>query len=275
MKRILVVGGGFVGTTLAQMAETRALDVSVLDRRRSPASLYGAIRWEQTDIKTVDDVSPHLQGQDAVIWCLRPLPDPSVVATLSQRTRLAYISSLAVYDQSIDVAYESSPLAPQSDYGRLKAIEEARILGSSGDAVIARSTGLYGASLPSVRMSRSARPIHAAATAARAGELAVEVAFTEVEDQYLHVADLCDALLHLIAETSVTGPVNVGPGVRLSVAEVASLLSRTLGITVRPTIAGNPAPSPTLCTDLLKSLLPAWSARPLAKGVEQLRRGGS
>lgn len=275
MKRLLVVGGGFVGTTLAQLAEARGLDVSVLDRRRPPASLSGAIRWERTEIGTVDDVSPHLQGRDAVIWCLRPIPDPSVVATVSQHTRLAYISSLAVYDQGIDVASESSPLAPQSDYGRLKATEEARIVESGSDALIVRSTGLYGAHLPSVRMSRSARPILAAMAAAHAGEPTVEVVFSEVEDQYLHVADLSNALLDLVAQASVTGAVNVGPGVRLSVADVASLLSRALSIDVRPTIDGSPAPSPTLCTDLLKSLLPGWNARTLVTGVEQLMRDGS
>jgi nucleoside-diphosphate-sugar epimerase len=275
MNRLLVVGGGFVGVTLAQVAEARGMHVTVLDRRRAPIPLPEAISWERADIRTIDDVSSHLRGHGAVVWCLRPIYDSSVVAQLSKRIRLAYISSLAVYDQKLEIAREDSALAPQSEYGQLKATEEATIATSGGHAVIVRSTGLYGAHLPSVRMSRSARPILAAIAAARAGERAVDVVFSETEDQYLHVADLSHALLDLVADAAVTGAVNVGPGVRLSVKDVAELLSRTLGIHVRPAIDGNPAPSPILGTELLKDLLPTWVSRPLATGVEQLLREAS
>lgn len=275
MNRLLIVGGGFVGVTLARVAEARGCNLTVLDRRLAPVPLPATIRWLQADISTIDDVAPHLRGHDAVIWCLRPISDTTVAAQVSQRVRLAYISSLAVYDQKLIIAREDSVVAPHTEYGRLKATEEAAIAHSHAPALVVRSTGLYGPHSSSVRMSRSARPILAAVAAARAGERAVDVVFSEMEDQYLHVADLSHALLDLVADAAVTGAVNVGPGVRLSVAEVADLLSHTLSIRVRPAIDGNPRPSPILTTELLHQLLPTWTARSLATGVEQLLREAS
>nr|WP_255496997.1 MULTISPECIES: NAD(P)-dependent oxidoreductase [unclassified Mycolicibacterium] len=182
---------------------------------------------------------------------------------------MCYMSSLAVYAPDIPTADEDSPVNPRTEYGRLKAIEEAAVLGA-GSAVVLRSTGLYGPQVEAARLSRSARSILTAVNAAKSGAEAVDVEFSEIADQYLHVYDLVSAVLGLLAAESVAGLFNVGPGERHPTQELGRILSDVLGIRVRPVITEDGPPSPVLRTSRLERVLPSWFSRPLEVGVEQL-----
>jgi GDP-L-fucose synthase len=100
------------------------------------------------------------------------------------------------------------------------------------DCITAMPTSLYGPGdnfdlqqghvIPSLM-----RKLH---DAKQRGDSSVEIWGTgRPRREFLHVDDLADALVHLVTHYSGEGPVNIGCGDDLSIAELASLLSEIVG----------------------------------------------
>jgi len=92
--------------------------------------------------------------------------------------------------------------------------------------------------------------------------------------EFLHCDDCADALVHLAKAHSDAGPVNVGTGEDISIADLTALMAQIVGF--EGEIVGDPtkpdgAPRKLLNIDRLRSL--GWSPRiELAEGVEATYR---
>jgi GDP-L-fucose synthase len=92
--------------------------------------------------------------------------------------------------------------------------------------------------------------------------------------EFLYVEDCADALIHLMKHFSGEGPVNVGTGEDLTIAELARLIAETVGY--RGQIVFDPAKpdgTPQKLTDLSRINRLGWSARtPLTEGIARTWR---
>jgi GDP-L-fucose synthase len=92
--------------------------------------------------------------------------------------------------------------------------------------------------------------------------------------EFLYVEDCADALVHLMTHFSGEGPINVGTGEDLTIAELARLIAETVGY--RGRIAFDPAKpdgTPRKLTDVHRLTALGWSARTtLAEGLARTWR---
>jgi dTDP-4-dehydrorhamnose reductase len=124
--------------------------------------------------------------------------------------RLIHLSTDVVFDGRKGAPYvEDDPLSPVTDYGRAKAEAERRVLAAQPEALIVRTSLLYGGAEPSKHE-----------LAARDPGLTF---FTNEIRSPVHVTDLAQALLEL-AELDVRGPLHVAGADDLSRAEFAELI---------------------------------------------------
>jgi GDP-L-fucose synthase len=89
--------------------------------------------------------------------------------------------------------------------------------------------------------------------------------------EFLHVDDCADALVHLMQHFSGEGPVNVGTGEDLTIAELARLIAKVVGfegnIVFDPS---RPDGTPRKLTDVSRLKALGWQAGiPLEQGLEQ------
>ena len=89
--------------------------------------------------------------------------------------------------------------------------------------------------------------------------------------EFLHVDDCADALVHLMRNFSAEGPVNVGTGNDLTIAELAKLIAGVVGFPGRIAFdPSRPDGTPRKLTDVTRLKDLGWSARiPLAEGLAQ------
>jgi GDP-L-fucose synthase len=89
--------------------------------------------------------------------------------------------------------------------------------------------------------------------------------------EFLHVDDCADALVHLMRHFSEEGPVNIGTGEDLTIAELAKRIAGVVGF--RGRIAFDPSRpdgTPRKLSDVTRLKDLGWSARiPLAEGLAQ------
>jgi GDP-L-fucose synthase len=89
--------------------------------------------------------------------------------------------------------------------------------------------------------------------------------------EFLHVDDCADALVHLMRHFSEEGPVNIGTGDDLTIAELAKRIAGVVGF--RGRIAFDPSRpdgTPRKLSDVTRLKDLGWSARiPLAEGLAQ------
>ena len=133
--------------------------------------------------------------------------------------RLLHLSTDVVFDGRKGAPYvEEDPLSPITDYGRAKAEAEARVALAHTEALLVRTSLLYGG------------PTHAKAIRrASKHELAAHdpefTFFTNEIRSPVQVTDLGHALLEL-AELDVGGPLHVAGADDVSRAEFAELIAR-------------------------------------------------
>jgi GDP-L-fucose synthase len=89
--------------------------------------------------------------------------------------------------------------------------------------------------------------------------------------EFLHVEDCADALVHLMQHFSGEGPVNVGTGEDLTIADLAKLIATVVGFKGRIVFdTSRPDGTPRKRTDVSRLQRLGWSARiPLAQGLVQ------
>jgi dTDP-4-dehydrorhamnose reductase len=124
--------------------------------------------------------------------------------------RLVHLSTDVVFDGRKGAPYvEDDPLSPVTDYGRAKAEAERRVRAAHPEALIVRTSLLYGGARPSRHELAAHDPEF--------------TFFTNEIRSPVHVTDLAQALLELVAH-DVQGPLHVAGADAVSRAELAELI---------------------------------------------------
>jgi dTDP-4-dehydrorhamnose reductase len=152
----------------------------------------------------------------------------AVIAAAAQRRglRLVHVSTDVVFSGTLGRPIrEDAPVDPVTDYGRSKADAEAAVLDAHPDAVIVRTSLIYGGAEPS-----------------RHEQLASDPAMTFYEDEIrtpVAAPDLAAALLELAERPEITGPLHVAGSDAVSRLEFARLVAGP-GVNGAPRPAGRP-----------------------------------
>jgi dTDP-4-dehydrorhamnose reductase len=124
---------------------------------------------------------------------------------------LVHLSTDVVFDGRKGTPYvEDDPLSPVTDYGRAKAEAEGRVARAHPDALIVRTSLIYGGAEPSKHEATARDPSF--------------TYFTNEIRNPIQAGDLAEALLEL-AELAVSGPLHVAGADAVSRAEFAELIT--------------------------------------------------
>jgi dTDP-4-dehydrorhamnose reductase len=125
-------------------------------------------------------------------------------------SRLVHLSTDVVFDGRKGTPYvEDDPVSPVTDYGRAKAEAERRVAAAHPDALVVRTSLLYGGAKPSKHELAAHDP--------------ESTFFTNEVRSPVHVTDLAQALLELAA-LDVRGQLHVAGADDVSRAEFAELI---------------------------------------------------
>ena len=240
--KILVTGGaGFIGRHLAeQLARSNTSHVVVLDnlhRACMPAKFASGVEFREADIRDRTAVENamhgcevvfHLAAQSNVMGAVADADyafssnvagtyDALQAALKAGVKRLVFTSSREVYGDPRHIPVrETSPLRPKNAYGTSKAAGEAYcgLAAQEGlDTVVLRLANVYG---PGDRD----RVIPLFADAAAAGEPLTVFGEEKILD-FIWIGTVVDALVKAGLGRSIRGPVNVGSGRGVTIAELA------------------------------------------------------
>jgi dTDP-4-dehydrorhamnose reductase len=201
--RLHVTGStGYLGTELLRLrpnASTERVEIrdaaavrELLERVRPDVVVHTAYRQE--------DASVNVGGSENVAR-----------AAAAVGARLVHLSTDVVFDGRKGAAYvEEDPPSPVTDYGRAKADAEERVAAAQPEALIVRTSLIYGGAEPSK---------HELA----AGDPSLTFFTNEIRNP-VQVTDLANALLEL-AELEVSGPLHVAGADAVSRAGFAELVS--------------------------------------------------
>ena len=225
MSRLVVTGGtGYLGRVVVELATAAGWDVRGLGSRdvdvRDGPSVAALVQAARPD--AIVHTAYVRDGVDA--WPVNVDGSASVSrAAASAGARLVHVSSDVVFDGRAGRPYrEGDPVSPITDYGRSKAEAERRVLAVAPDAVVVRTSLIYGG------------PGRAPGTHERA---AVEPAASFYTDELrcpVQVDDLARALLELCT-LEFSGALHVAGPDGLSRHRFAELIAG------RP-VTGVPAP---------------------------------
>jgi UDP-glucose 4-epimerase len=239
--KILVTGGaGFIGRPLVeQLARSNTSHIVVLDNlhRATPPQFCTGVEFREGDIRdrtAVDDAMDgcqvvfHLAAQSNVMGAVADADyafSSNVAGTYhvlqaaskAGVKRLVFTSSREVYGDPKRVPVrETSPLRPKNAYGTSKAAGEAYcgLAAQEGlDTVVLRLANVYG---PGDRD----RVIPLFADAAAAGKPLTVFGEGKILD-FVWIGTVIDALVKAGLGRSIRGPVNVGSGKGVTIAELA------------------------------------------------------
>lgn len=249
--RTIVTGGaGFVGSHLVDRLVAEGHEVLVIDDLSSghAGNLASEARLEQLDVASdelgavfrgwLPNVVFHLAAQASVpISSQAPLRDLAVnvvgthrvgaAARASGASRLVFVSSGgAVYGETERPATERARPAPSSYYGAHKLAAESHVELAGVPYAIARPSNIYG--------PRQAAGLEGAVVAAfidqaiRDGKLLIHGDGSQARD-FIHVADVVEALWRLSQSDAPSGIWNVAAGRRVTIAELAEVVERAVG----------------------------------------------
>ena len=248
--RTVVTGGaGFVGSHLVDRLSSEGHDVLVVDDLSNGrvANLPADVQLETVDIATGDMDAVFLRWRPTVVFHLAaqtsvpmsthdPLRDLAVnvigthrVAAASRRsgdTRLVFVSSGgAIYGETQRPATERARAAPSSYYGVHKLAAESHVQLAGVSHAIVRPSNIYG--------PRQVAGVDGAVVAAfieqalTNGRLLIHGDGLQTRD-FIHVADVVEALWRLSRADAPTGIWNVAAGRRITVAALADLVERAV-----------------------------------------------
>jgi dTDP-4-dehydrorhamnose reductase len=202
--RLHVTGAtGYLGSELVRLrpdASTERVEVRDADavlalfgRLRPDVVFHTAYRQDEDDVNTA--------GSENVAR-----------AAAAVGARLVHLSTDVVFDGRKGAPYvEDDPLSPVTAYGRAKAEAERLVAAAHPEALLVRTSLLYGGREPSKHELAARDP-----------------SFTFFGDEIrspVHVTDLAHALLELAA-LDVAGPLHVAGADAVSRAELAELIAR-------------------------------------------------
>ncbi len=249
--RSIVTGGaGFLGSHLVDRLLAEGHEVLVVDDLSSgrAENIQSDARLEQLDIATDglarvfrewrSGVVFHLAAQASVPVSSRiPLRDLAVNVVGTHRVvaaaresgvgRLVFVSSGgAVYGETKRAATERTCPAPRSYYGVHKLAGEGHVALAGIPYAIARPSNIYG--------PRQAAGLEGAVVAAfiaqalRDGTLQIHGSGSQTRD-FIHVADVVEALWRLGRPEAQSGTWNVAAGRRVTISGLANTVERAVG----------------------------------------------
>lgn len=223
---LLVVGGtGLLGSTIVDLAERRGLHWAATFHS-SPRS---GERWHAVDLPVVrpllDEVRPAAVVNAAYVVKdprLGPITRDAPVAiaewTAAHGCRFVQLSSDIVFDGELGRAYtETDAPNPLNDYGRAKAAMEPAVLAADPDAVVVRTSLLWGGpgdGGPQVRLVQNPDVRF----------------FTDEYRNPLDVSSLAEACLELVDRTEITDLLHVAGPERVDRLTFARALARLAGV---------------------------------------------
>lgn len=216
MPRLLVTGGsGYLGSELVRRAPAAGWDVRATYRTRRPPL---EAEWVQLDVRDEAAVAAAVAGADCVVHTayLQRGPDAwtttadgaGVVARAAAGTRLVHVSSDVIFDGLSGGYVEEDEPRPVHEYGRMKVEAERLVAAAHPEALVARTSLLYGGAEPGPQER----------LAAEGGTFFVDEIRSPVQ-----VGDLAEALLEL-ARTDTAGILHLGGADDVSRYELALLL---------------------------------------------------
>ena len=295
-ERVLVIGGGFLGSRIAEIAADLGSRTVVLTRRPAPALrlVAGRCRVVVGDAADPDTMQSLLRRPAHVVYCaggrlptnsidhpaadavdtLQPLLSVLEAMRTTGGSRLTLLSSGGtVYGRPTTTPVdEDHPCHPLVPYGvsRLAAEGYVSIYASlhGVPARILRLANVYGPGQPDGRRQGI---VTALLVAARSGT-AVEVwGDGQVARDYVHVDDVADVVHRLPAPSVGPQVLNVGTGVARTVLEVAAAVESVTGIAVGLTMRpGRPydVERIALSTRRLAATIP-YAPWPLEEGLRR------
>ncbi len=187
----------------------------------------------------------------------RGAPDARVLLV----TTAALYGSAALGSAGFD---ESAPLRPATAYARSKASADllGGVFAARGlDVVRARPFNHTGAGRPAAFVeSRIARDLVEIAAGRRTPRL--ELANPDSQRDFLHVDDVIEAYLALLAPGVPAGAYNVASGSAITIAELAQRLCRLAGVAPEIVHSRDPARLPDATLGVATKLLAATAWRP-------------
>jgi nucleoside-diphosphate-sugar epimerase len=245
-RRCVVTGAeGFVGARMVKRLESVGARVRAWSRRTSDPKRRVDLEDRASLSRAVLDEPPevvfhlaavgvaHEQAHDASVIGRNVAMASNLIAALSDRGHhpvLVVAGSMAEYGAPEGPCREDARCTPQTAYGIAKLAASLFAL-SYGPrrglpTRVGRLFGLYG---PGEAPSRLLPSL----VAHLSRDAAVELSDGRQRRDFVHVDDACDALARLASASTAAEPsallVNVGTGVALSVAEVASWVADALG----------------------------------------------
>jgi UDP-glucose 4-epimerase len=273
--RVVVIGAGFVGNSIAAAVQKRG--VPVLALKRADLDLLGD--------NAAESLAKILRADDSVVFVSAQAP-ARTSAQLIQNLRMAeavvkalaaqpvaylvYISSDAVYADDANPVTERSSIHPSSIHGMMHAARELVLRAEAKvPLAILRPSLLYGAADP----HNGYGPNRFRRLAAKGETITLFGEGEEMRDHVL-VDDVSEIAALTLAHRS-TGVLNVATGVSTSFRRVAEMIVARGGRKVE--IKGTPRQNPIThrhfdIADTLKAF-PAFHYTPLARGLEFAEQG--
>jgi dTDP-4-dehydrorhamnose reductase len=185
----------------------------------------------QLDVRDTESVIDEIRAWKpaAVVHLAYRRDDPRAIVAASANVaagaaaigaRLVHLSTDVVFGGRPRPYVESDLPTPITDYGRWKAAAEAEVASACPTAVIVRTSLIYG--------TEHLAPVQTDVRDALTGRAAMSF-FTDEVRCPVHAADLAAAIVQLVGQRDVTGPLHVAGPEAIDRASLARLIARWLG----------------------------------------------
>jgi len=231
--RVLVTGGtGYLGRVIVDRYIARGDDVHALWHRQ-PAGAVDGVTWHQSELapsgattRLVERVRPDVVVHTAYSMTVdadavnASAPGELAAASRTIGARFIHLSTDVVFDGSRPRGgyREDHPVCPITPYGRAKALGERLVREADPDALLVRTSLLYGGTEPGPQERLVARAL--------GGD---DITFfTDEVRSVVHVDDLADAVVELVA-LPIRGVLHVAGADAVSRYDFARRLARAAG----------------------------------------------